>query len=205
MRTAPYCLGTLLVPVLPAVLGLTALVLAQSRDPGASGSGLSVSRPSYGERYGVISERNIFLRERGHRSYRREERPASSERVSTPEDSYVLTGVVIEEGEYRAYIEGSGGSSVIKARVGEPVARGTISRILIDAVEYERGGQRTWIDVGRSFSGAIVTPPSSGDSSSASGSTSQPASGPAALNPNDPNLSLEQRMRLRRMQELNRK
>jgi hypothetical protein len=160
------------------------------------------SRPSsesYRDRYGVVSERSIFLKERGRpassRSEHRDHRDSSPRRA---EDSFILTGIVFEDGEFRAYLENTDNSSVFKLRVGEPVARGVVTQIQIDGLEYQSGSQRTWIEIGRRLTGAQMS------SVIVASSSSQPSSTPLP-NPNDPNLTLEQRMRLRRMQELNKK
>src|SRR6266516_2732085 len=92
-------------------------------------------RESYNDRYAVLSERNIFLRDRS--------RPPPSEAPTTrathpPEQDFVLTGVVYEAEGFRAYIEDLVNSSVVKISVGEGVARGRIASIAIDAVAYEQ-------------------------------------------------------------------
>ena len=63
------------------------------------------------------------------------------------------------------------------------------------------GGKVTWVNVGYDFTGHEAAPLPSPTTESAEPST-QP-SGPA-INPNDPNLSIEQKLKLRRMQELKR-
>lgn len=169
----------------------------------------------YREHYSVLSERNMFLRDRRRSSFSRgpESRPAY---VARPVDeTLILTGVVFEEGEYRAYFEDTVRASVLRLRVGESVGRGVITQIQMDAIEYLNGEQHVWIDVGRTLTGS-VPPPSpirtyadTTPAVTAPGSTTQPsmATGvaPSPLpNPTDPNLTLEERMKLRRAQELNR-
>jgi len=157
----------------------------------------SGSREGYRDRYGVLSERNIFMRERGRR-FRPEpsSRPSSSRRA---EDSYVLRGVVFEDGAYHAYVENLDRSAMLRLAVGEAVADGKIVQIELDSVEYEQAGRRTRVEIGRSLTGGQVAYPTSAPESS--GSTTQPSAGPL-LNPNDPNLTLEQRMKLRRQQQM---
>lgn len=162
------------------------------------------STPDYRERYGIISEWNVFLRERRRR---REERPPETRPAFVPrpaEESYALRGVVYEDGEFRAYIENLRTGSMMRLRMGEELARGTVSNIAMDAIEYEQGGRRVWVDVGRNLTGSLASAsePASGSEASP-GATSQPAGG--AINPNDPNLTPEQKMRLRRQQLLNQK
>lgn len=193
--TAPWRVALLAALVLPTVG-------SAQRPPDSQPS----RRESFSERYGVISERNIFLRDRSRRSFGRGEpssRPASFSAPRQAEQMYVLTGVVLEEGEFRAYFENIDNGSVLRVRVGDSIARGVVSQIGIDAVEYEHGGQFIWVDVGHNLIGAQAFPVSSGSSFADAGSTTQPSS--PMPNPNDPNLSIEEKMKLRRMQELNKK
>jgi len=176
--------------------GLLGLLLADA-GPAQQAPG----REGFRDKYGVVSERNIFMRERGRRRrYEGPSRPAYSPPV---EDAYVLRGVVFEDDIYRAHIESLNTSTVLKLAVGEPVASGKVTAIDIDAIEYEQPGHRPIrIEVGQTLTGGQAVLPTI--SSEGSGSTTQPASAPA-IDPNSPNLTLEQKMKLRRMQELNRK
>jgi hypothetical protein len=79
---------------------------------------------------------------------------------------------------------------------GDAVAHGHISEIDIDAIEYDTGAaQGTWVQVGSDLTGKVANP------SLVSGSESD--SGPK-LNPDDPNLTAEQRLKARRQQLLGR-
>lgn len=188
------CLGMIVAGAAALMLAGLGSVFAQQAPP---------TRPSFREHYGVLSDRNIFLRERGRSSRDRNEpssRPAGPPR--SPEQSFVLTGIVFEGDEFYAYLENESGSTQT-LRVGDPVARGVISQIQIDAIEYDSGGRRGWVEIGRRLTGEVAGPRGGAGSSSGSDATSQPSPGPLP-NPNDPNLTIEQRMRLRRAQEMNR-
>ena len=175
----------------------------RSTTPTTPTSQPSSTQPSsYRDHYYVLVERNIFLKER--------RRPTGPAREFTrterqPEQTYALTGIVEEDGQYRAYFEHSGASSTtfVRTSVGEPIARGKVTDITIDAVEYEQEGQRRWIVIGYDLTGTAST--RSAPSSYTSTSTS-PTTGPsdvAALDfdPNDPNLSTLQKMKLKRLRE----
>src|SRR5437868_5949080 len=86
------------------------------------------AKVNYNDRYGVLSERNIFLRERGkpatRPSYTRGSDSNSSFTRPPPEAVYVLTGIVLEEGQYRAYVEDTSTGRVHRLAVGDTVARG---------------------------------------------------------------------------------
>jgi hypothetical protein len=157
-------------------------------------------RETYTERYAVLSEHNIFVRDRL--------RPASNARTAAttqhssppPEESFVLAGVVFEDDGFRAYVEDRNAGRIVRLNPGDSLARGRISSIDIDALEYDRNGQLTLVQIGRDFTGQIVSTMSSASTSAPSPASTAPA-GPQ-INPNDPNLTMEQRLKLRRMQEI---
>ncbi len=167
------------------------------------------SRQDFRERYGVLADRNIFLKERG--------RPAATSRPSrfnsggdrsrpTPEQTYVLTGIVEEQGQYRAYVEDLNRSKFIRLNVGDPVARGKVERIEIDGIQYAVEGQATRIEIGQNLTGG-KSPSSTGLAASAAGNPDEtsPTTAPTAtssIDPNDPNLTPEQKMKLKRQMEL---
>lgn len=161
------------------------------------------SREDYRGRYGVLSEHNIFLRDRGRR--RQPEQPTSRPVYTPPpvEDSFVLRGVVWEDGAYRAYVESLAGGTVLKLGVGDAVAGGRVASIEMDAIEYEQVARKpARIEIGQTLSGGDAVF-SRSSASSLPESTTQPSGPP--IDPNNPNLTIEEKMRLRRMQELNRK
>ncbi len=173
-------------------------------DTNAQRSDPSPRRETYSDRYSILSDHNIFLRDRSRSSTSGH---AASQPATTrlPEESLVLTGVVMEDDGFRAYIENSETYSVIKLALGDPIARGRIVDMQINAVQYEHGNERIWIEMGSNFLGHASTLTTSAPSAattapsaSASAST-QPTSLP--FNINDPNLTLEQKMKLRRLQE----
>lgn len=166
----------------------------------------STTRQSDRDRYAVLTEQNIFVKDR--RTLRRNDRP-SGERPAmtelqrlkeTPEAKYVLTGVVFEDGEYRAFVEDTNASKVLRMSVGEPIARGKITEIDIDTIAYESSGKTTIINVGTTLTGIpysafTATPGATPAPAGAAPSTPLP-------DPNNPNLTIEERMKLRRAAEL---
>ena len=112
---------------------------------------------------------------------------------ATPEQLLTLTGVVFEDGQYRAYLEDLRADASSGSRKAI-LSRGRISQIDIDAIEYETGSsgssnnaQRTWVEVGSDLTGKAATPSIAGGDAD---------SGPK-LDPNDPNLTPEQRLKAR--------
>lgn len=167
----------------------------------------SARRQSYSERYGVLADHNIFMRERGRAPAT--QRAAEPARQRSPEETIVLSGIAAEYDGVRAYFEDSSGAPGLKLSVGDSVANGKVANISMDGVEYESNGKRTLVQVGCNLRGEPVllaspieiatAPPTSAP---AGGAPTTTAAKPA--DPNDPNLSMEQRLRLRRAQELRR-
>jgi hypothetical protein len=164
-------------------------------------------RPDYREKYSILTERNIFLKER-RRPSQSDSRDRDRERERDrprPEQTLALTGIVEEEGEFRAYFENLASPSFVRVSVGEPIARGKITVITLDAVEYEQEGQRRIILIGQDLTGTTSVRASPVYSTSTTGPTTGPSAGgdAAALNfdPNDPNLTVEQKMKVKRLRE----
>jgi hypothetical protein len=186
---------------------------------------------NYRERYAVLSERNIFLKDRRIRSgpstsRSNFDRPAAP----PPEATYVLTGVVLEEGQYRAYVEDSNGK-INRLGVGDAVARGHIADIDISAMAYESNGQVVWVNVGYDLRGRPWEAPTAasyinragpgggggggnpnaggaggnggpgGGNGNGNGNAPAAAVAPPPLDPNTAGLSMEERLKLRRLQE----
>ena len=76
--------------------------------------------------------------------------------VRRPEDSdrrIVLTGVADIDGKPTAFFESTQTGETITVRVGDPVGKGTLKAILMDAVEYDREGTTRRIQFGLSLAG----------------------------------------------------
>jgi hypothetical protein len=180
-----------------------------SRNGGSrSATAAPATQESDRDRYAVLTNQNIFLKDR--RSGRRDRTSTSTtsgpvdplhDIRATPEASLVLTGVVFEDGDYRAFIEDTKEGKVLRLSVGDSIARGKITMIDIDTAVYESNGKSTIINVGTTLTGIAY-----------SAFTATPGATPAAgasstplPDPNNPNLTLEERMKLRRAAELQKK
>ena len=109
----------------------------------------------------------------------------------------MLRGVVLEEGAFRAYFENVQENRIVQVTAGDPIARGNVVEISIDAVAFESNGAIVWVNVGDNLTGARTGAGGPGGASSGSGS----GSGAAPASGADPStLSLEERMRQRRAQ-----
>ncbi len=174
------------------------------------------STPSYTERYGVLWERNIFVRDRtrpttgpgsiGYVPGGSGPGSASTTQITRtdPEHSIALRGVVFEDDAYRAYVENTSSGVLSRLSLGDAVARGKVDEIALDGISYRGpGGQKIWIVVGDDLSGEPAITPVLEDTTAAPTTTaSTMPSGVEGLNPNDPTLTMEQRMKLKRMTEL---
>ena len=173
-------------------------------------------RESYSDRYSILTQRNIFLKDRSRGGSRNGSTTgpttssASQPQRRSPEETLLLRGIVIEEGEVRAYFEDIVNSRIVRVGQGDTIARGRIASIDLDLVEYEptagAGAKRTFVVVGHDLTGKVsaLDTGMTGEGGDAAMATTGPVmpSGVAGLNPNDPNLTPEQKMKLRRAMEL---
>jgi hypothetical protein len=124
-----------------------------TRDRGTSGgsSGSSASpviddnvdKASY-DRYKVLSEHNIFTKNRRPPSTQRSRDSGTDRPPPKPEVASVLTGCVIEdENRYAAFVENAQTGRHAESVAGESIATGKVTAIGFDFLEYESSGQNT--------------------------------------------------------------
>ena len=123
----------------------------------------------------------------------------------------MLIGVVFEDGRFRAWFENLRGQPTTRAVVGDPIANGIVEQVYLDAIAYLVDGEIIWVDIGQDLTGSTPRLPSGSSSADGSGNDADAppgnqtrqnnASGPADASGGDGNLSIEQRLRLRRQQE----
>jgi hypothetical protein len=185
-RMTRYRIAHVSLVIAGMVLGATTLVLGA--EP--------AKRESYADHYGPLSEHNIFAKDRPIKKASATSQPTTAI-PRTPEESLVLRGVALDsDGSIRAYVEDLDNSRMLKLSLGDAVGRGKIAALDIDAVDYERNGEQVWIEAGADFTGRQVIAITS-DSTGPSGS---PTTGPTEIiDPNDPNLTIEQKLKLRRL------
>jgi len=75
-----------------------------------------------------------------------------------PESNLVLKGVMDTSGTCVAFIEDTASKHVMQVASGQPVGRGRIKTVSLDAVEYEAMGSAKKIMVGQNFNGQVVPP-----------------------------------------------
>jgi hypothetical protein len=177
-----------------------------------------------------LAERNIFLRERaarrsGNASRRSAPSAAADAGPRSPEQTFVLTGIALQEGRTVAFIENTATGTTERLLPDDPVARGRVARVELDFLDYEVDGNVTRIAIGQNLAGEMAAAPSVATASSAgskpgpaaTGPTTSPAGTTQAIGdaatpggqpgaegaaPADASLSaVEQMMRLRRLQQ----
>jgi len=188
----------------------------RSTSPSARTPAPSARGPSYDD-YRLISERNIFSRDRTSRTrtYTRSEptsRPAPPAPPPAPPASpgdtvWVLAGVALHREAQVAFLENLQTGEVLRLSPGSAAASGTIASICLDSVEYSRGATTRTIRVGENLAGEVPTsftvarsslaPASPSSGAASSSSTTQPAT------TSDPGVnSILERLRQRRLQEM---
>src|SRR5262249_22942979 len=140
------------------------------------------------DEFGLLVDRNIFMSDR-HRT----PPPQRIERVQqTPEQANIVTGIVFREGEWFTFVEDTQAYRNQRLRVGDSVANGKISDIESDRIGFvNAAGKKIWVTVGSNFTGSAADV-SSAQIDSALGSADNAA-----------NLTIEQQLRLKRLQAMN--
>jgi hypothetical protein len=101
----------------------------------------------------------------------------------------------MEEYGYRAYVEDLNTGSTLRLSPGDTLGQGKVTAVALDAIAYEHDGKKTWIEIGSDLTGKMSAVSAYASSASA---TTSPTTLPANVNLNDPSLTTEQRMRLRK-------
>jgi len=145
------------------------------------------------DHYKVLSEHNIFTKNRRPPSTQRSRDPRGDRPPSKPEVAFVLTGCVIEnENHYAAFVENAQTGVTMKISPGDAIATGKVTAIGFDYLEYESAGQKTRVEIGHNFTGSVASL-----AEVIAAPTTGPTTGPVDLS----NLSIEERLRRRRLQE----
>jgi len=153
------------------------------------------------DKYKVLSERNLFLKDRSRRNDR------AKAPVYPPEHFLVLTGVVRQGDEYVAFLEDTRSGATSRVKANGQAAQGRIARLGLDYVEYEKDGKAVRIEVGRSFEGgaAVAGAQAAGEVATPGGAAVAGAqAAPQSGGSSDEKAALD-RLKQRRLQELNKK
>lgn len=202
---------------------LSTLYLASPALAGAAGPPGSATRPA--ERpappdlreYDILTQRNIFSRDRGRREPERPERerptlPVVTPPAPQPELQLVLTGVLRVGDEWIASVEDRRTGVTLKLRPGEPAGTGHVRSVSMDGLIFDRDGNLIPVSVGQTLTGVAAGPARGGVSvamptgpAPVPAGFGAPAAGPAPSPPAasgaTDGMSIEERLRLRRQQE----
>ena len=144
------------------------------------------------DHYKVLSEHNIFTKSR-HPTTRPGRDPRSDRPPPKPEVAFILTGCVIEnDNKYAAFVENAQSGVTLKVSPGESIATGKVTAIGFDFLEYETGGQKTRVEIGQNFTGSVASL-----AEVIAAPTTGPTTGPVDLS----NLSMEEKLKRRRLLE----
>lgn len=198
-------------PFLVAVLCAATSVAVAQRTRGGNGSttapatapgGTSTSAPreDFATQFGVVADRNIFVKSRTPPVRRDDRQPTSRPERPPPsaEESLVLRGVVIEDEAdgstvLRAYFEDQRTRSLVRVTAGDALAKGHVVDVSIDAIAFENQGAVVWVRIGDNLLGERSNSASSSSTTSATTSPTDGTGDPAA-----PLSDIERRMRERR-------
>jgi len=112
---------------------------------------------------------------------------------SGPEAGFILRGVVQAEDRLIAFVEDKSANRVTEITAGQSIARGRITAVTIDGVEYQGGGAAKQIRVGQDLNGQIA-PPSPTSKPAAPQLGPGPGEGPAPGNEIQPGPPSDQPM-----------
>jgi len=153
----------------------------------------SAASPSW-ERYKVLTENNIFLRDRARPRARS---VASVVPVRAPERDFVLTGIVRRDTGCIAFIEDMRNGETLKVRPGDTIADGQVVDIAPDGLVYRKDNQTRSIETGNTLGGA------SSLSAPTAASTSMEENGSSGTTVGSPDeRAILERLRQRREKEL---
>ena len=192
--------------ILPfAIVAAVVFVVSSPSSPGAGPD-------DPWEKYRVLVQRNIFLRDR--RPVRAPGNASTQPAMHDSDRDVVLTGVARRSGTFVAFFENTRTHATSRIRAGQAVGKGKIKAITLDGVTYERGDRVRTVAVGRSLAGVRSAPVTGRTATSAPtkpsdppGPRGEPTTAPAAPTANpgadasDAKDILEQ-MRRRRQREL---
>lgn len=164
-----------------------------------SSTGEETRRAASWDHYRVLSERNIFVRNR-RRPRERQSAPDQPTNVINTDKYLVLTGIGYQSLEGIAFVEDTRSAKTSRIRTGDPVGNGRLVRITPDYAEYECKGNTIRIEIGSSLAGSTASRMSAETATSTKPASPSDADGSVDTPKTDTSAILE-RMRRRREQE----
>lgn len=155
-----------------AKVGRAAALLVAAVIGLVSAASAATDKADSWDRFRVLVERNMFLRDR------RLPRPPQVGRAAPPADSperqVVLTGTALCGTEFVAFFEDIRTGKTLRARAGGAVGTGKLKAVTLNGVEYETGGKATKIEIGWSLIGEAASLPSRRTSSTSTSESASP-------------------------------
>ncbi len=150
-----------------------------------AGPPAKAAAPGSLESYQILTDRNIFMRNRGRQFNRGPQRPAPPE---NPDDRIVLTGIIQQGADGVAFFEDTRSRKTIRIQAGDAVGRGRVTAVSLDEVQYACEGTTTKVAIGNNLTGRATVlsspppPPSSAAATPMAGTRSfgPPMAGPPA-------------------------
>jgi hypothetical protein len=162
------------------------------RDWRASTSSRPASRILPGE-FMILAERSIF--QKGSHVTRRADpdqvaapppapatAPTASSKSDSPEESLVFDGATVTGNQILAFVEDRGDSKMLVLQDGDVIARGKITGISLDTLDYTTAGEIIHVQVGQNLRGEEAQAVSDGNATAA-GSPTSAAPGGAGTSP----------------------
>ena len=183
-----------------------------AKDAAAAAAATAVAIPDLTPKpmssvYGAVRYRSIFVR--GNQSIGETERPpvrtgnAGPVVPPRPEASLVFRGALGVNGRPSALIEDADAHKVYTVQPSGPIARGRVTNITLDDLDYTSGGRVTHVRLGQTLDGTDAAAGADAPPTAAA-TPGGPTTDPAGTLGNTTNLSPQdilERMRKRRQQE----
>ncbi|MHC4331564.1 MAG: hypothetical protein ACYSWW_25960 [Planctomycetota bacterium] len=134
-------------------LAFLALIVGLVAGRGGAGEGRGpANQEDSWAAYRIIVERNMFSRQRGPRMDQ-SGRQRMSAPAPTPESYYVLKGIVQEDGVFIGFLEDNQRGRILRVHKGDKVARGVITELTLDSVQYQFGDRTVKVAMGFDLEG----------------------------------------------------
>jgi hypothetical protein len=168
------------------------LITTPSAPPGDAPSATLITAPSappsaapiapparQWDSFKILSERNIFLRNRSRPYIIRPAPEAADPVISSDDERVVLTGLVQQGKDYIAFFEDTQTGKTTTVQVDALLGKGRVAAITLDTVEYMRDENTTKIEIGSNLAGVTASLPTRATAASAAAPSAATSTAPA--------------------------
>ncbi len=120
-------------------------------------SAIADDREDTWDRFRVLAERNLFVRDRRPR-LPQPRGPIRHAPAPRPTPRFVLTGIARHREAFVAFFENVANGETVRARAGDTVGGGVVQSITMDGVDHAVDGTVTPIEVGETLTGEPPPP-----------------------------------------------